>query len=137
MRLTTALTPITLFYATQTTGYTNLNTLVAPNDTGDGGFRMSSATSWNTTGDSNDFTTGAGGAVFINGVQTNSFTANQPYVLDAYRGASYTHNNTGTNIGGVYSGRFYYGNVGEILAYSSSLSTVTARRTRPTSTPSG
>ena len=123
LRLTTALTPITLFYVTQTTGYNMLNTLVAPNDTGDGGFRMASATSWNIAGDTNDFTTGAGGAVYINGVQTNSFTAGQPYVLDAYRGASYTHNNTGTNIGGVYSGRFYYGNVGEILAYSTSLST--------------
>ena len=123
LRLSTALTPTTLLYVTRTTGYTSLNTLVAPNDTGDGGLRMASSTSWMTTGDTNDFTTGPGGAVYINGAATNSFTAGQPYVLTAYRGASYTHNNTGTNIGGVFGGRFYYGDVGEIIAYSGSLST--------------
>ena len=123
LRLSTATTPTTIFYVTRTTGYSQLNTLFAPNDTGDGGLRMLSSTSWQVSGDNNDFTTGTGGAVYINGQSTNSFTSGQPYLLSAYRGASYTHLNTGTNIGGVFSGRFYYGDVGEIIAFSSSLST--------------
>ena len=93
--LSTALSTGTVLYVTRTTNFTGLNTLWGPNDS-DGGIRMATSTSWAASGDGNDFTNGNGGAIYINGANTSTFTAGDPYVFAAYRGTGYSHDNTGT-----------------------------------------
>ena len=82
--LSTALSTGTVLYVTITMNFTGLNTLWGPNDS-DGGIRMATSTSWAASGDGNDFTNGNGGAIYINGANTSTFTAGDPYVFAAYR----------------------------------------------------
>ncbi len=77
-------------------------------------------------GDTQDYTNGTGGALYVNGVfQAGNATAGTPQLLTAYAGA----NTTGplpwasTSLSnGAFQGRNFSGQIGEVLAYSTSLS---------------
>ena len=109
----------TVFVVNKMTGYQGLDGLwgYAANDTG---IRALSATSWQLTGDQNDFT--QGGEMYINGVAGNTFAANTPHLLTA---VSVSQRNWATAIGDYWGSpqyrRSYIGDIGEILVYNSIL----------------
>ena len=77
-------------------------------------------------GNANDFTNGTGGALYVNGVfQAGNATAGTAQLLTAYRGASNTNQGqpwASTSLSNSFLNRFYNGMIGEVLAYSTSLS---------------
>lgn len=109
----------TVFIVNKMTGYMGLSGIwgYAANDTG---IRAQSATSWQLTGDQNDFT--QGGDMYINGVRGNTFTPNTPHLLTA---VSASQRNWSTAIGDYWGDaanrRSYIGDIGEILVYNSLL----------------
>jgi autotransporter-associated beta strand protein len=111
----------TVFVVNKMTGYMGNAGLwgYAANDTG---IRAVSSTRWQLTGDNNDFT--QGGEMYINGVAANTFAANTPHLLTA---VSASQRNWSTAIGDYWGNpaqhRSYTGDIGEILVYSSILST--------------
>jgi autotransporter-associated beta strand protein len=110
----------TVFVVNKMTGYMGNAGLwgYAANDTG---IRAFSSTSWQLTGDQNDFT--QGGEMYINGVAGNTFAANTPHLLTA---VSATQRNWSTAIGDYWGSaanrRAFTGDIGELLVYSSMLS---------------
>lgn len=117
------LTPTNVYIFTRSFGYGTLNGVWGNSSPGDKGIRQSSATAWSSPGDANDFCNGTGGAYYINGVAGNTFVSGAPHLLEAYRGASHTSAYNNTIIGGYYSGRYYSGDVAEVLVFNTPLST--------------
>ncbi len=109
----------TVFIVNKMTGYMGLSGLwgYAANDTG---IRAFSSTSWQLTGDQNDFT--QGGEMYINGVAGNTFAASTPHLLTA---VSMSQRNWSTAIGDYWGNaanrRSYIGDIGEILVYNALL----------------
>ena len=109
----------TVFVVNKMTGYQGLDGLwgYAANDTG---IRALSSTSWQLTGDQNDFT--QGGEMYINGVAGNTFAASTPHLLTA---VSMSQRNWSTAIGDYWGNsgyrRSFIGDIGEILVYNSIL----------------
>ncbi len=95
----------------------------------DNGIRLANNSNWlgqpNGGGDGNDFANGTGGNTYITTATifdantTNFGSAGTPHILTAYGNATYDN----TGIGRYYSGgRFWSGDIGEILVYSTQLS---------------
>jgi len=86
------------------------------------GIRLQSATNWWHPGNANDFTTN--GQMYVNGVAAKIFSPSVPYLLSAI---SATQRASITTAVGQYYGtspsRWFKGDIGEVLVYSSSLST--------------
>jgi fibronectin-binding autotransporter adhesin len=91
---------------------------------GDKGIRFPSSTSPTTynSGDTNDFTF-AQNRWFVNGLLNTAFAANTPHVLSAIRGTSHTAAYNNNVLGGYFGGREWAGDVGEVLVYTTALTT--------------
>jgi autotransporter-associated beta strand protein len=87
----------------------------------DKGIRVANSTSWQFPGDGNDFANG--GQMYINGTAGNAFAASTPHLLTA---VSATQRTGWTHSIGQYftSGRWFNGDIGELLVYNSALGTV-------------
>ncbi len=91
----------------------------------DSGLRIG-GTSWYYPGNANDFHyAGAGGIVYLNGVISNSTaTVGQPYLLTSVRGTPWADFKPAIGdywFSSQYTGRYYRGDVAEILAYDRKL----------------
>ena len=88
--------------------------------------RIASATSIYNPGNVNDFTNGSGGAMYINAVlQSGNAPASTPQLLAAYAGGSTTSTfpwNSTSLSNNTFMNRDFDGYIGEVVAYSSSLS---------------
>jgi autotransporter-associated beta strand protein len=107
------------------TAFGGLSGIWGNDNPGDKGIRGASATSWQTAGDGNDFINGTGGAIYINGstVAGGSFgTAGAAHLMEATRGANHTAAYNDTDLGGYYGGRYYKGDISEVLVYDTVLS---------------
>lgn len=123
LALGSATAPQTVFIVNRPTQFTALNGIWGSSNPADKGIRMTNATAWQSAGDANDFTFGAGGSVFINGVQTNGFGASgTPHILSETRGAGHTTSYNNTLLGFYFSGRVFRGDIAEVLVYSTALS---------------
>ena len=90
---------------------------------GDKGLRTASNTTWQTVGDGNDFTNPQA-QMFINGALTGSFGAvSTSHVLSATRGTGHTATYTNAALGFYFAGREWAGDIGEVLAYTTALTT--------------
>jgi autotransporter-associated beta strand protein len=89
--------------------------------TPDTGIRVGNATSWQYPGNGGDFAT-AGGQMFINGIAGNTFAASTPHLLTAISATQRT--GWSTMIGNYYTGRWFKGDIGELLVYNSALGAV-------------
>ena len=88
--------------------------------------RIASATSIYNPGNVNDFTNGSGGAMYINAaLQSGNAPAGTPQLLAAYAGGSTTSTfpwNSTSLSNNTFMNRDFDGYIGEVVAYSSSLS---------------
>jgi autotransporter-associated beta strand protein len=117
----------TVFFVVRPNSVAILQSYWGASNPADKGIRFASATSYSHPGDANDFaTTGGGGAIYINGVATTSFSAVGAHLLTAYRGATHPAYQT-TGLGGYYAGRFAPVDLAEVMVFSSVL-TATERQ---------
>jgi autotransporter-associated beta strand protein len=123
--------PETIFIVDRVTSSGNLNGLWG--QIGDFGIRETSGNSWQyASGNNNTYATPSTGSMYVNGVQVASnadgpFTPNATQVLDASDGTANGWSSSGLGeygTGGA-AGRYYTGDVGEVLAYSSTLTAAT------------
>ena len=103
--------------------YTNANGIFGENNA-DLSIRLASATSWANyggSGNGQDFTGGAGSAMYINGVLQSGdgvFNANAPQLLEA---VSASVDNFTAALADSYAGRYFGGTIGEVLVFNSTL----------------
>jgi autotransporter-associated beta strand protein len=109
----------TVFIVNTPRGYSSLAGIWGA--TPDTGIRLASATSWSFPGNAGDFTTGSG-QMFINGIAGNTFAASTPQLLTAVSATLRT--GWSTMIGNYYTGRWFNGDIGELLVYNNALGTV-------------
>ena len=129
LTLNSATNPRTVFFVnvpapfTYQVGTSWLNGIYGNSNPGDKGIRMDSATNWANPGDGNDYGNG-GGAYFVNGVATGTFTSGAPQVLTAQRGGAFSGTYNNTHLGWYYdTSRAYKGDLAEVLIYESVLNT--------------
>jgi hypothetical protein len=89
--------------------------------TPDTGIRLLNATTWQHPGNSTgDFTYNS--SMYINGALGNTFTTSTPHLLTAISATQRT--GWSTMIGNYYTGRWFNGDIGELLVYNSALGAV-------------
>jgi hypothetical protein len=93
--------------------------------------RLHSTTVYRSPGnsqDGNDFTGAGGTGVFrVNGVQTGAYTVNTPHIVASESAANHTYTNfmlgNGQTSGGAFAGRYWHGDMAEIVIYDDVLPT--------------
>ncbi|NLF72355.1 MAG: hypothetical protein GX575_25245, partial [Candidatus Anammoximicrobium sp.] len=113
----------TVFLVNKPTADGGLRGIWGSNNPSDKGIRLLGAggARWQATGDSNDFTYPQG-LMYVGDVQTNSFgSVGTPHVLTAYRGTSHPATYNTTQLGWYYPGRYFQGDVAEVLIYGTAL----------------
>ena len=121
--------PQTVFIVNKVTTGSSLRGIWGLNQA-DTGIRMTSATAWQQPGNANDFGNPAGSAMYINGIETSTFTASAAHLLEVARSSSTTYAATG--LGDYFSSgsvppRPFCGDIAEVLVYGRALS-VTERQ---------
>ena len=116
-------TPQTVFIVCKVATGGNLRGIWGVNQS-DTGLRLTSATAWQQPGNGNDFGNPAGSAMYINGVETSSFTAGAAHLLEVARSSSTTYAATG--LGDYFSSgsvppRPFSGDIAEVLVYGRAL----------------
>lgn len=116
--------PQTVFIVNKPTGYTSLNGIWGSSNQSDAGIRLANAADWRQAGgDANDFNNGTGGAVFVNGVPTNTFGGpGTAHLLSELRGAGHVKTYNNSMLGGYVAGRMWAGDIAEVLVYSNIVS---------------
>ncbi|HEY3322308.1 MAG TPA: autotransporter-associated beta strand repeat-containing protein [Planctomycetota bacterium] len=112
------------FFANNPTSFALLDGIWGASNPNDYGIRMATATSWmngNAGGNGNDFTNGAGGAIYINGAAGNTFAG--AHVLTQFRGAGNLGNWVTTGLGAYWNvtNRPYGGDIAEALIFTAPL----------------
>ncbi len=123
LTLSSATSPYTVFIVNRSNTQGGLQGIWGSDNPSDKGIRMAGAPAWSHPGDGNDFTNGAGGAMYINGTAGSSFGSLGTYhILEAVRGASSPVTYNVTQLGWYYSGRILNGDIAEMLVFSGALS---------------
>lgn len=111
--------PVTVFIVNMVeTNSGTLNGIWGSSNPSDKGIRLQSSTNWQAVGgDANDFNNGVGGAVYVNGDTTRFFAKTNLHVLTEFRGASFNNAFVNTSVGGYFGGRYFHGDVCEMVVY--------------------